>query len=157
MFGVCLRYEPCREKASDILQDAFVKVFKSLNHFKGEGSFEGWIRKIVVRTALDEFRKTTRLYSVADYDDYDMRDGSPSVVSTMSANELMDMVKSLSPGYRTVFNLFAVEGFQHKEIAEMLNISEGTSKSQFARARATLQKMVLEQNPHYQDEYAAAN
>ena len=144
------------KKAADILQDAFIKVFRSINAFKGEGSFEGWIRKIVVRTALDEFRKTTRLFSVSDYDNYDLPDASPGAVSKLTHGELMDMVQSLSPGYRTVFNLFAIEGYQHKEIAEMLGISEGTSKSQFARARTTLQRLVLAQNPAYQHELASS-
>ena len=142
MFAVCLRYEPDKDAASDILQDAFVKIFKALGNFKSQGSLEGWIRRIVVRTALDSLRKQSRMYVVADYDAFPLEETSPNAVQRLGEQELLGMVQSLAPGYRTVFSLYAIEGFPHKEIADMLGISEGTSKSQFARARAALQQMV---------------
>lgn len=149
MYAVCLRYEPDKEKANDILQDAFIKVFKGLHAFKGEGSFEGWVRRIVVRTALDSFRKQSRLYVIGDYDEIATPSVQAEAVDKIGAEELMGLVQSLSPGYRTVFSLYAIDGYQHKEISEMLGISEGTSKSQYSRARVALQQLVERQSPGF--------
>jgi RNA polymerase sigma factor (sigma-70 family) len=142
MFGVCLRYAPDRETAEDILQDGFVKVFKNIGSFEGKGSLEGWIRRVIVNTALEMLRKKSNMYPVVDIQQAANTDGGWDIVSLMSEQEILRMVQALPAGYRTVFNLYAIEGYSHKEIAERLNISEGTSKSQFARARQTLQESI---------------
>jgi RNA polymerase sigma factor (sigma-70 family) len=142
MFGVCLRYAPDRETAEDILQDGFVKVFKNIGSFHGTGSLEGWIRRIMVNTALELLRKKSTMYPVVDLDQAIQTDGGWDIVSSMTEQEILRMVQALPVGYRTVFNLYAIEGYSHKEIAEQLNISEGTSKSQLARARQTLQENI---------------
>jgi RNA polymerase sigma factor (sigma-70 family) len=142
MFGVCLRYAPDRDTAEDILQDGFVKVFKNIGSFSGSGSLEGWIRRIMVNTALELLRKKSTMYPVVDIEQAANTDGGWDVVSTMAEQEILRMVQALPIGYRTVFNLYAIEGYSHKEIADQLNISEGTSKSQLARARQTLQENI---------------
>jgi RNA polymerase sigma factor (sigma-70 family) len=142
MFGVCLRYAPDRETAEDILQDSFVKVFKNIGSYEGKGSLEGWIRRVVVNTALELLRKKASMYPVVDLEQAVQTDGGWDIVSTLSEQEILKMVQALPVGYRTVFNLYAIEGYSHKEIAEQLNISEGTSKSQLARARQTLQENI---------------
>jgi RNA polymerase sigma factor (sigma-70 family) len=142
MFGVCLRYAKDYTAAEDILQDSFIKVFNKISQFKFDGSFEGWMRRIVVNTAIDRLRKQTLLYALTDdytkLDDYSYDD----IVSEISAQDLLKLVQELSPQYRLVFNLFAIEGFSHDEIGNMLGISEGTSKSNLSRARQILQEKV---------------
>lgn len=143
MMGVCYRYVNDKETASDLLQDGFVKVFSSLESYSGKGSFEGWIRKIFVNTALEFLRKTDVLRDATDLDNTaELVQPDSSVISSMTADELMQLVHELPPGFRTVFNLFAIEGYSHKEIAELMNITESTSRSQFTRARQMLQKRV---------------
>lgn len=144
MFAVCLRYADNRHYAEDILQEGFIKVFINITKFRGDGSFEGWIRRIMVNTAIEFIRKTSvytqevEIEKVVHFrDDYD-------VVNKLCADDLMKIIQSLPGGYRTVFNLYAIEGYAHKEISEMLGISEGTSKSQLARARYLLQHKVKE-------------
>jgi RNA polymerase sigma factor (sigma-70 family) len=124
------------------LQDGFVKVFKNIGSFHGTGSLEGWIRRIMVNTALELLRKKSTMYPVVDLDQAIQTDGGWDIVSSMTEQEILRMVQALPVGYRTVFNLYAIEGYSHKEIAEQLNISEGTSKSQLARARQTLQENI---------------
>lgn len=142
MFGVCLRYAPDRETAEDILQDGFVKVFKNIGSFEGKGSLEGWIRRVMVNTALELLRKKSTLYPVVDIEQAVNSDSGWDIVSTLTEQEILRMVQALPVGYRTVFNLYAIEGYSHREIAEQLNITEGTSKSQLARARQTLQENI---------------
>jgi RNA polymerase sigma factor (sigma-70 family) len=142
MFGVCLRYAPDRESAEDILQDGFIKVLKNIGSYSGKGSLEGWIRRIMVNTALELLRKKSSMYPVVDLEYAGNADAGWDIVSTMAEQEILRLVQALPTGYRAVFNLYAIEGYSHKEIAEQLNISEGTSKSQFARARQTLQESI---------------
>jgi len=142
MFGVCLRYASDYQIAEDILQEGFIKAFKHLERFRFEGSFEGWIRKIMVNTAIEIHRRKNLLYPIIDVENTDVELFDEDAVEKLAAADLMQMVSSLSPGYRTVFSLYAIEGFSHKEIAEQLNISEGTSKSQLARARYILMELV---------------
>jgi RNA polymerase sigma-70 factor (ECF subfamily) len=142
MFGVCLRYAPDRETAEDILQDGFVKVFKHIANFQSKGSLEGWVRRIMVNTALEFLRKKSHLYPIVDIEQARDQDAGWDVVSSMSEQEILRLVQALPDGYRTVFNLYAIEGYSHKEIAEQLQITEGTSKSQLARARQTLQENI---------------
>ncbi|MFI5204915.1 MAG: RNA polymerase sigma factor [Flavobacteriales bacterium] len=144
MMGVCLRYAGNRDEAQDILQDGFVKVFEKLSTFQGQGSFEGWIRRIIVNTALDQYRKNKQRATELDIDEvgWSVESGSDTA-SMVHAEELLKILQKIPVGYRVVFNLFAIEGYSHKEIAEQLGVSENTSKTQFMRARAYL-KNVLE-------------
>ncbi len=142
MFGVCLTYARDRTEAEDILHDGFIKVFENINSFKGTGSFEGWIRKIMINTALEHFRKQKKLYVVNDYTVYEQAMISEDFLSTIAAKEIMELVKELSQQYRIVFLLYAVEGYSHREISRRLRISEGTSKSNLSRARAILQHKI---------------
>lgn len=145
MFPLCIRYMGDRELAEDILQDGFITLFTHLGSYKGDGSFEGWARKIFVTTALMSLRKKDVL-KISD--DLEAARGMKSEVSTQTQNigykELMKLIAQLPPGFRTVFNMYAVEGFSHKEIGEMLGISETTSRTQFSRARAWLQGKIKE-------------
>jgi RNA polymerase sigma factor (sigma-70 family) len=142
MFGVCLRYAPDRETAEDILQDGFVKVLKNIGSFQSKGSLEGWIRRVMVNTALEQLRKKSTMYPVVDIEQAANTDSGWDIVSAMGEQEILRLVQALPLGYRTVFNLYAIEGYSHKEIADQLNITEGTSKSQLARARQTLQESI---------------
>ncbi|MDH6533717.1 sigma-70 family RNA polymerase sigma factor [Parabacteroides sp. 52] len=145
MMGVCLRYVNDRETASDLLQDGFVKVFTAIGSYTGAGSFEGWMRKIFVNCALEYLRKSDVLREAIDLDhSMELVQPDSSVLSTMAAAELMQLVRDLPAGFRTVFNLFAIEGYSHKEISEMLQISESTSRSQFTRAKQLLQRKINE-------------
>lgn len=141
MLGVCLRYSKNRQEAEDVLLEGFLKVFTYLKKFRGEGSFEGWIRKIMVNSALSRYRNKSTLHPVIGLDTfhYDAA-GETDVASNMDAKELLSLVQSLPPGYRMVFNLYVFEGYKHREISEALGISEGTSKSNLSDARAFLQK-----------------
>jgi RNA polymerase sigma-70 factor (ECF subfamily) len=142
MYGVCLRYAGTSEEAQDILQEGFIKIFKKLGTFRGEGSFEGWIRRIFVNTAIEHFRRKKYLAPVTEKEENTMEGNYLSVLDNLAERDIMDLVQKLSPGYRTVFNMYVVEGYTHKEIGDMLGISEGTSKSQLSRAKVILQDMV---------------
>ncbi|MFN8155366.1 MAG: RNA polymerase sigma factor [Bacteroidia bacterium] len=140
MFGVCLRYTRSREEAEDYLQDGFLKIFQKISSFKGEGSLEGWIRRVIVNTCLDHIRQQKLLWN--ELDEVNEPSEDAEVLDKLQASDLLELIRQLPPGFRTVFNLFAIEGYSHKEIGEMLSISEGTSKSQFARARMHLVEKV---------------
>ncbi|MGB8491570.1 MAG: RNA polymerase sigma factor [Bacteroidales bacterium] len=144
LYAVCLQYSGNDEEARDILQDGFIKIFDNLVNYKHEGSFEGWMRRIVVNTALEKFRSRHSLYRVDDIDLIPEPDADPDTedYSGLEAVDLLDIIRELPPKYRMVFNLFAIEGYSHKEISEMVSISEGTSKSNLSRARIILQKKV---------------
>jgi RNA polymerase sigma-70 factor (ECF subfamily) len=141
MFGVCLRYARNREEAEEILQEGFLRVFTYIKSFKGNGSFEGWIRKIMVNCALSRFRNKSHLHPVLQLDalGYNVA-GETDIASNLNAKELLTLIQTLPVGYRIVFNLYVFEGYKHREIAEALGISEGTSKSNLYDARAFLQK-----------------
>ena len=146
MYGVCLRFAGNKMDADDILQEGFIKVFKNLKEFKNKGSFEGWIRRIMVNTAINFHKRRKRIASTEDTNWIELsKSVDADVFSILSQAELLSMIQGLPNGYRTVFNLNVVEGYTHKEIAEMLNISDNTSKSQLVRARRILQKKVLSQ------------
>ena len=153
MFAICLRYAADHPQAEDMLQEGFIKVFQNLGRFRNEGSFEGWMKRIFVNTALEWLRKHGVMNRVMDVEFFAEEIIQEDAFDELSKNDLVRMIQNLSPGYRTVFNLFAIEGYSHKEIAVMMNISEGTSKSQFSRARYLLQKMVINSN---KTRYAAA-
>ncbi len=143
MYAICLRYSENAASAQDILQDGFIKLFNNLDKYRGEGSFEGWVKRIFINTAIEHYRRSANTGRYLEISSAFHIQGSDSDgFRKMSHADLLDMVRKLPTGYRTVFNLYAIEGYSHKEIGEMLNISTGTSKSQLARARAMLQKMV---------------
>lgn len=145
MYAVCMRYCSNQDTAQDILQEGWIKVFSNLEKYREAGSFEGWVRRIFINTAVEHYRKESRLYPVSDNEAALER--IPTVdfqEDNLEVEGLMNMVQNLSAGYRTVFNLYVIEGYSHKEISEMLKISEGTSKSQLARARYILQKQIQE-------------
>lgn len=146
MLGICLWYAKNREEAEEIVQDGFVRVFLHIHTYKGEGSLEGWIRRIIVNTALVKFRsQKSNALRIVELD-ADVHDNPEEAlfISHFDEKELLKLIQSLSPIYRIVFNLFVMEGMKHKEIAELLGISEGTSKSNLADARTVLKKKVMQ-------------
>lgn len=145
MFPICIRYAGDRESAQDILQDGFITLFTKLDDFKGDGSFEGWARRIFVTTALMYLRKKDALKMSDDLDlARGMKADTVSQMQNLGYKELMALILTLPPGFRTVFNLYALEGYSHKEISEMLGISETTSRTQLSRARLWLQNKIKE-------------
>jgi len=141
MLGVCLRYAKNTEQAEDVLQDGFVKVYSKLKDFKMEGSLEGWIRRIMVNTALDQIRKNGKLLGDTNIDDVGYKiENNAFVFEGLVAEDLMKLVQAMPTGYKVVFNMFAIEGYTHFEIAKTLGISENTSKSQYSRAKAYLRE-----------------
>ena len=156
MMSVCVRYVADRETARDLLQEGFIKLFTKIESYSGTGAFGGWVRRIFVTTALEYLRQNDALKQSTDIDEvgYHIENDEISVLEKISADDLLACVAQLSDGYRTVFNLYAIEGYSHAEIADMLCISEGTSRSQFMRARKILQKSVLSLHGHeYAKEY----
>lgn len=147
MYAVCLRYAKDDDIAQDYLQEAFIRVFNHLGDFRFEGSLEGWIRRVVVNTALEKIRKTDVFknslelenVSQAEYETHALQD-------QLDVAELMQLIQSMPTGFRTVFNLYAIEGYTHQEIGKLLQISEGTSKSQYARARQWLRQRLEKMN-----------
>ena len=145
MMSVCMRYAGDREKAQDLLQDGFVKVFVHLHKFKGEGSFEGWIRRTMINTALDELRKRNRLQIDADISEAEhLAGGGEMSTSGLRVEEMMTIIQAMPTGYRTVFNMYAIEGYSHQEIANELGMSESTSKTQYRKARTYLMNIIGE-------------
>lgn len=143
MMSVCMRYANDREQAQDMLQDGFVKVFQKIDHFRGDGPLGGWIARTMVNTALDHIRRNKPYDHSVDLTEAEhLHQEEGQVLSGMSTDELLALIQALPTGYRTVFNLFVIEGYAHKEIADMLGISENTSKSQFMKARAYLRKLL---------------
>lgn len=149
MMVVCLRYSKSIAEAEDILQEAFVKVFNNLKDFRSESKLETWITRIMVNTALNARRRKMYLYPMVDIENVDLPDTELSI-SSIHFSQLLEMIQSLPQGCQVIFNMFAIEGFSHKEIAEMLGISEGTSKSQFARAKSLLQTKLLKESSFYE-------
>lgn len=144
-YAICIRYCKDQDDAQDILQDSFIKIFKNLNQFKHEGSFEGWMKRIVVNTSIEFYRKQMNMIS---YEDQYTEEEIPIINDeiTLDQTALLDLIQTLPNGFRMVFNMYVIEGYSHAEIAEKLEISEGTSKSQLSRARVLLQKKVFELN-----------
>jgi RNA polymerase sigma factor (sigma-70 family) len=150
MLGVCLRYSKTKDEAKDILHEGFMKVFNSLKNFNASGSFEGWIRRIMVNTAIDHLRKNKQNYLIvstvyANEKAAGMQEeiSEDELVMHIDKEEILKAVQELTPAYRTVFNLYVIEEYTHKEIAEMLDISEGTSKSNLSKAKFNLKKNLM--------------
>ncbi|MCP2042533.1 RNA polymerase sigma factor [Pontibacter sp. HSC-36F09] len=151
MMAVCMRYAPTSFEAEDMMQEGFVKVFANIQNFKRDCPLEFWVRRIMINTALKQLRQKS-LMTVSHETEEVSNIASEGVILTgYSMDELLSMIQSLAPRYRMVFNLYAIEGYNHKEIGEMLGISEGTSKSQYSRARAILQGMLERQEKSYQE------
>jgi len=144
MYGICLRFAGNEMEADDILQEGFIKVLTKIKDFRNEGSFEGWIRRTIINTAINYYRKNLKYSKFQDIADGEINIATDeSVFDNLSKEELVKIIQDLPNGYRTVFNLNVIEGYTHKEIGQMLNISDNTSKSQLTRARSILQKKVL--------------
>lgn len=151
--GVCMRYAGQRETAMDMVNMGFMKVFEGLPKFQKQGGqLEAWIYRIMVNTAIDYLRKEMR-HSHADIANSVYVEAVSDVIADLSAEQIMELVKKLSPAYRAVFNLYVVEGYTHSEIGEKLGISEGTSKSNLAKARANMQAMIMESNKVIRSSY----
>jgi RNA polymerase sigma-70 factor (ECF subfamily) len=143
MMGICLRYANRSEEADDMLQNGFIKVFEKIETFRGTGSLEGWIRKIVVNESLTYLRKNKAMKMNIDIEDAKyLVPGNSHVAENMNEKDLLRIIQQLPVGFRTVFNMYAIEGYSHKEISDLLGISEGTSKSQYSRAKVHLQNML---------------
>jgi RNA polymerase sigma factor (sigma-70 family) len=150
MYAVCLRYAPDNGTAEDYLQESFIRIFAQLKSYRGDGSLEGWIRRVVVNTCLTFLRKTDIIKHSIEIDHITQySDDDANISDKIHAAELLDHIRALPPGFRTVFNLYAIEGYSHKEIGVLLRISEGTSKSQYARARLWLQQRLIKQSPDH--------
>lgn len=139
MYYVCLRYARHASEAQDMLQDGFIKVFDNISSFKSNGSFEGWIRRIIVNTALNYCRKSSFKQEKLGIEDYQDKVVNAKALSNMGEKELLALIQQLPDGYRMVFNLYVIEGYSHKEIGEKLNITESTSRSQLAKSRKWMQ------------------
>lgn len=145
MFPICIRYIGDREQAEDILQEGFITLFTRLDTYKGDGSFEGWARKIFVTTALMELRRKDALKMSDDLETVrGMKTDTVTQLQSIGYKDLMKLITQLPPGFRTVFNMYAIEGYSHKEIGEILGISETTSRTQLSRARLWLQNKIKE-------------
>jgi RNA polymerase sigma factor (sigma-70 family) len=146
MYALCCRYVKDSMEAEDVLVTAFTKILERIDQYKGEGSFEGWIRRIVVNEALTYLRRNRSMYIETDLAAADYQPDYQNLSDHLEAEDLLSMIQELPAGYRIVFNLYAIDGYSHKEIATQLNISENTSKSQLSRARVYLQKLLADRN-----------
>ncbi|MDD2199908.1 MAG: sigma-70 family RNA polymerase sigma factor [Bacteroidales bacterium] len=146
MFSICLRYTKNSTEAEDLLQDCFIRVFNKISDFKFCGSFEGWLRKLTITTALNHInaKKLLLIENIGEYKIINETSAFEDIIAKMSADEILKKIQQLPQGYRVVFNLFAIEGYKHREIAELLNISENTSKSQYLKARKALIELIEE-------------
>jgi RNA polymerase sigma-70 factor (ECF subfamily) len=142
MYGVCLRYAGNEDDAKDILQEGFIKAFGKLDSYNAGGSFEGWLKKIFIRTAIDQYNKTQFTNPTSEIEESLPNEMDLSVLDEIAANEVLALVQKLPENYQTIFNLSVIEGYTHKDIAELLGISEGTSKAQLAKAKAILQTLI---------------
>lgn len=147
MYGVCLYYSSGEAEAQDHLQDGFVHLFNKIDRYSFKGSFEGWMRRLFVNLILQKYRSKKLLFSVGNEELFRDSLSYEHIIEDITAEDLLEVVKELTPQYRLVFNLYAIEGYSHKEIAEELGISEGTSKSNLSRARSLLQEKVLKRYP----------
>ena len=145
MYFVCLRYARHELEAQDMLQDGFIRVFDNLSQFKSNGSFEGWVRRIMINTSLNYCRKSSFKQEYIGIEDYQDKVVDSKAISRMSEKELLKLIQQLPDGYRMVFNLYVIEGYSHKEIGDLLNITESTSRSQLAKSRKWMQKLLTEQ------------
>jgi RNA polymerase sigma factor (sigma-70 family) len=145
MYGVCLRFARNTLEADDILQEGFIKVYSFLKDFRQDGSLEGWVRRTIINTAINYYHSKENEWKETSIDKADtFHSDTEDALSKISASDLTGIIQELPEGYRMVFNLYVIEGYNHQEIAEMLNISENTSKSQLSRARMALQERLTQ-------------
>lgn len=144
MMTICKRYAHSTDEAEDFLQDGFIRVFRYLHTYENSGSFDAWIRKVFVNTALKQIKRKIKYFEEINDDSNNVASADVDIVSKLSELEILDLLKLLPDGYKTVFNLYVVEGFSHKEIAELLNIEESTSRSQLVKARKLLQDKIVD-------------
>ena len=142
MFAICLRYSGDYHFAEDLLQEGFLKVFQNISQYRNAGSFEGWMKRVFINHSIEVLRKRVVLNETKDIEPLSWQFSHDPIMPQLHAADLIKMIQSLPTGYRTIFNLYVVEGYAHNEIGDMLGISEGTSKSQLSRARVHLQKMI---------------
>lgn len=144
LYGASLQYTGNDEEARDVLQEGFIKIFSNLPQYKFEGSFEGWMRRIIINTALEKYRSRYNLYRVDDIDCIDEPEAHPGTddYAGLDVQDMLEIVRELPPKYRMVFNLYAIEGYSHREISGMMKITEGTSKSNLSRARTILRRRI---------------
>ncbi len=148
LFGICLRYAKERTEAEDILQESFIKIYENIDSFKNEGSLEGWLKRIVVNVSINHYRKKIKENTVSTDDEITYEEVIPeNVFSKLTSKELIGLIRLLPEGYRMVFNLYAIEGFKHNEIAEMMGYTESTSKTQLMKAKKMLQQYVFKLYP----------
>ena len=145
LLGICMRYAKNKTEAEDILQTGMIRIFKHIGSYSGKGSFEGWMKRIIINVSIDNFRKSNRFYY---HHNFDQQNGESylrlEIPDDLELSDLLKLIQELPPGYRIVFNLYVIEGYSHKEIGEKLGISENTSKSQLLKARRTLiEKLTL--------------
>ena len=143
MLAVCMRYAKDRMEAEDVLQLGYIKIFQKVAEYRGDGSFEGWMRRVMVNTAIESYRKNLRTLNVVPIEDAYEQPSTGFDFSRLGMQDLLKVIQKLSDGYRMVFNMYAIEGYSHKEIAATLGISEGASKSQLSRARAILKEEII--------------
>lgn len=141
--SICIRYSKDAEEAKDVLNDGFLKVFTKLQQYDSKKPFKGWVRRIMINTALDNYRHNLKHYNLADIENADPAADTFDVLKKMDYEYLISLVQELSPAYRAVFNLYAIDGYTHEEIGEILGISPGTSKSNLAKARANLRAALI--------------
>lgn len=151
MYGICLRYLKEPYLAEDVMITGFTKIFEKIDQFRFSGSFEGWMKRIMVNESLSYIRKNKYMYLEVDIEKAEREPDYSMLTDQLEAKDLLKLIQDLPVGYRTVFNLYAIEGYSHKEIAEQLGINENTSKSQLSRARALLQKnlIIIENEAEY--------
>lgn len=142
MFGVCMRYAKNQFEAEDMLQTGFIKVFRNIDSYRGDGSFEGWVRRIMVNTSIEFYRKNLKTLGDVDVNDFTESVFVEFEISNLNARDLMRLVQALPDSYRMVFNMYAIEGYSHREIGQIIGITEGASKAQLSRARAILRDKI---------------
>lgn len=140
MMALCYRFSRDRSEAEDMLQEGFVRIFDKLDLFSGQGSLESWMRRVMINNALKYKQKHVTKYTYSEIENYHIYDPNPNILDEMSKEEILDLVQTLPDGYRTVFNLYVIEGYSHKEISDFLNIGESTSRSQLVKARTLLKE-----------------
>jgi len=154
MFGLCLRYAKDYHQAEDNLQEGFIKTFNNLHQYANKGSFEGWMKRIFINTSIEAFRKKQNWLELFPNDQSPLYSSETNILDQLATQDLMRCIQQLPDGYRTVFNLYIIEGYTHQEIGEMLNISVGTSKSQLSRARTSLQALIQQIEKQHEKQQA---
>jgi len=158
LFGICLRYSKEQTEAEDILQESFIRIYKNIGSFKSEGSLEGWLKRIVVNVSINHYRKKIKENTVSSDDEVIYEESVPeNVFSELTSKELVKLIQLLPEGYRIVFNLYAIEGFKHNEIAEMMGFTESTSKTQLMKAKKMLQQYVFKLYPKIAKAYTESD